>query len=1208
MKIYMNHRCRRQDEMVIRVLEALTSSDIIVLPKFQKSIDLIISSQVLLSWKWSEQEKKKIVTLLDIQNPCLKEQKVKQFFLRLFEHRRMVFDSVIGIRIKGMFNKEIKITTSNNFTYLMHALKLANAVHLGILTCKGQEPYFTSAFWKKGLLVNRSTVNTYPLLCLCMHFLSVFPKGLLEKDLIKRIKLSLAGKFALIAKQELPGGYPQDAFPVMPKSMEINLLKSMDKKTTLQLFFSIYQSKGLCQSVPETFLKDGLLKHRSGICKEEKDVIVKNDQLYQMLKEYSSQKFGKIISDLYNPFKTVNPSNSACLENSRVKGGQNEYLQDKKQFHIANKAYSLDEQHRVEPLVIGLFGPPGLGKTRAIKELLNFFNSRLFNLEENLLVYNRSCNVKHWDKYSHQPIVVLDDFGQNLTSRDDIIEFDQLISCNPYYLPMANLNEKGILFNSPIVIITSNLAFGSSLALANENSPILDIYSLWRRIHVPISLVGRFYDSRYQLLSLVNLTNHRQQNGLLYHGYQTATRTIERDLQIFATHNRVPLDVKILKEDKSLFKLGLDFQKLYIDRLNFHKDNILGIWTQSIYDYDVRVENIDGDREFNVNFSEISQFDRGIHSQLTFPIHPPLKPPVIQGIPLAEPLKVRVITKAEADTRCLKPLQMAMWKSLTFYEEFNLTHGCNQYRGHQKKQEINKLEQFEKIEQEIKRISSSEGIYVSGDYDAATDNLPMWVTEGLLEGILEHIDHQPTKDWARYEISSHIVTYPSSYDIPEGIQTSGQLMGSLLSFPLLCMANDFLCSVLSNFPSGSYLINGDDIVGKVPQECIQKWKDCSSSIGLTLSLGKNFIDKNFCTVNSQLFYKTERLNTGKVELLYRQDKTLGECWRDFQSYYGMNEIFFNHFIRNNFHRLKESPRSLWVSTEQGGMGLKSLHNKSVNQSLAKRVYFCSLFKKLFKDRSKVLKKITNHNLDILCIPVFLTEKNKQEYEMKSLINETTVKKLDGLLLPSKEEKESDFLTRKELNSFIQRTLPQFPGIKDLIDKKDLYIHHLPSLKNFKCIFKFVHRSICNDLQRRHNLHFMNSLCSYLNKKKVNRNSEDNLFEIAQLYDENVKDEKDNHFFNIENLINLNTSHCHIVSGAYSNLFWNLQSEREYTNLNREIENFRIKSEFFKENTDYIRDYSLSYSNLYLGTELYEEDGHKNFDLFCEEFQLEGIDE
>ena len=96
-------------------------------------------------------------------------------------------------------------------------------------------------------------------------------------------------------------------------------------------------------------------------------------------------------------------------------------------------------------------------------------------------------------------------------------------------------------------------------------------------------------------------------------------------------------------------------------------------------------------------------------------------------------------------------------------------------------------------------------------------------------------------------------------------QTNGQLMGNILSFPILCVANyaafhlsvekymglnlpvDF---VMKKFPSQ---INGDDILFRSNERHYPIWKKQVADFGFKLSLGKNFCHPSMFQINSQLF-------------------------------------------------------------------------------------------------------------------------------------------------------------------------------------------------------------------------------------------------------------------------------------------------------------------------------------------------------------------
>jgi hypothetical protein len=108
-----------------------------------------------------------------------------------------------------------------------------------------------------------------------------------------------------------------------------------------------------------------------------------------------------------------------------------------------------------------------------------------------------------------------------------------------------------------------------------------------------------------------------------------------------------------------------------------------------------------------------------------------------------------------------------------------------------------------------------------------------------------------------------VLVYPPEAHQPPVLQRNGQLMGSVLSFPVLCILNLFTyvqslpeemrLRVLSgrlSLRTLAVLINGDDILFRADPDQYQRWLVGSSSVGFTLSLGKNFVHPRFFTVNS----------------------------------------------------------------------------------------------------------------------------------------------------------------------------------------------------------------------------------------------------------------------------------------------------------------------------------------------------------------------
>lgn len=217
---------------------------------------------------------------------------------------------------------------------------------------------------------------------------------------------------------------------------------------------------------------------------------------------------------------------------------------------------------------------------------------------------------------------------------------------------------------------------------------------------------------------------------------------------------------------------------LFRDRRNYH-ENFRQNWIQTVVDKCQDTEVLDPLLEEIERFGFTESFGfksgSGTVKCLNFPAFPPEGPLPVRVEPIPEPLKVRVITAGRGDTFCLKPLQRAMWLALGDFPQFCLTHGTN------------------RLENAISRIyesSDPEDVWISGDYSAATDSFSIEGSKALLKGILESIDHEPTRRWAMKEISPHLLVYPKNTGLKPVLQKSGQLMGSLLSFPLLCLLND----------------------------------------------------------------------------------------------------------------------------------------------------------------------------------------------------------------------------------------------------------------------------------------------------------------------------------------------------------------------------------------------------------------------------------
>jgi len=229
-----------------------------------------------------------------------------------------------------------------------------------------------------------------------------------------------------------------------------------------------------------------------------------------------------------------------------------------------------------------------------------------------------------------------------------------------------------------------------------------------------------------------------------------------------------------------------------------------------------------------------------------------------------EPLKVRTVTKGRAQAyNAVHGIQKWMHSSLRQMQVFRLI-------GETVSEDVIKG---------LFRLRQPGELLISGDYSAATDNLKIEVTKTIFEVILRRLCQD--LDWstealelttlARKVLYEHEIHYPMTSHLDAVEQGTGQLMGSVLSFPILCMAN-CICCWISLFPERSIfdlpiLVNGDDIAFSCTRARYNIWSDHLAEFGFVKSIGKNYCHKRFMIINSELF-DSEYLRTGHCHLPY----------------------------------------------------------------------------------------------------------------------------------------------------------------------------------------------------------------------------------------------------------------------------------------------------------------------------------------------------
>ncbi|QKI79863.1 RNA-dependent RNA polymerase [Erysiphe necator associated ourmia-like virus 33] len=195
--------------------------------------------------------------------------------------------------------------------------------------------------------------------------------------------------------------------------------------------------------------------------------------------------------------------------------------------------------------------------------------------------------------------------------------------------------------------------------------------------------------------------------------------------------------------------------------------------------------------------------------------------------------KPRALTKFSSDTLCLRPLHKAIYDRLS--RETWLNRGDVTTEG---------LEDFRYVEGEV---------LTSGDYKSATDNLSIEVAEMIIATILSSTVSVPQSVMK----GALDILRPNLYNLENALDfvpRVGQMMGSYLSFPLLCIQNRmaFLWAGGRNLPCK---INGDDILFRSKPDFSQLWMDTVSSLGLEVERTKTSVSAEYGSLNSTLIVR-----------------------------------------------------------------------------------------------------------------------------------------------------------------------------------------------------------------------------------------------------------------------------------------------------------------------------------------------------------------
>lgn len=213
---------------------------------------------------------------------------------------------------------------------------------------------------------------------------------------------------------------------------------------------------------------------------------------------------------------------------------------------------------------------------------------------------------------------------------------------------------------------------------------------------------------------------------------------------------------------------------------------------------------------------------------------------------LPEALKVRVITKGPPYLyTVLKPLQRKLWKILKQNPFLSL---------------IGSPVSADFIQERLGAKLAKGEKFLSVDYSDATNQMQSYVSEEIANAICDEMGlNDLIRGFFLRSLTGH--TIEDSETGEKGLQKSGQLMGSITSFPILCIANAVILRWTRESVTGhSYAlrnvpgcVNGDDGLLRVGPNGPAHWMKIASIAGLLPSIGKVYYSESFLNINSTTY-------------------------------------------------------------------------------------------------------------------------------------------------------------------------------------------------------------------------------------------------------------------------------------------------------------------------------------------------------------------
>jgi hypothetical protein len=243
--------------------------------------------------------------------------------------------------------------------------------------------------------------------------------------------------------------------------------------------------------------------------------------------------------------------------------------------------------------------------------------------------------------------------------------------------------------------------------------------------------------------------------------------------------------------------------------------------------------------------------------------------PYAKPLSLPEAAKTRTITTGPSSLYfVLKPLQKKMWRILASHPCFTLT---------------GQVISPDYIQERMSKTLPLNKKFASIDYKNATNLIDGRASEIVCDEICKVMQLAPDIAFLfKRSLTGHIMIDPSGKPnmVPPKSepQRNGQLMGSITSFPILCIINAAICRWTLELDQGRKIdrtislrdaklcVNGDDALMPLTDFGYSVWARIGSYVGLHKSIGKVYFSRRFLNMNSTSFrYRSEPWSVKVVE-------------------------------------------------------------------------------------------------------------------------------------------------------------------------------------------------------------------------------------------------------------------------------------------------------------------------------------------------------